>query len=215
LAVAGVGIFVYVLFLVELSGNLGPTPLDTELLDLADRLRNGMLVDVAEVVSALGALPTVMALIGATSIVLAAMRRWSQLLVLVVGLGLIYVAVHVGKDAIDRPRPADPLIDTSLSSYPSGHAAYATAWIAVALVLTRRLGLVANATLVIVGIAIAAAVGLSRIYLRAHYWSDVAGGWGIGCGIFATLAAIALVVEYIRNNGGRREQEPPLAKAER
>ena len=123
--------------------------------------------------------------------------------------------MHVAKAEIDRPRPADPLVDTALSSYPSGHAAYATAWIAVAFVLTRRLGLVANAALVIVGIAIAAAVGLSRIYLRAHYWSDVAGGWGIGCGIFATLAAMVLVVEYIRHNGGRREQEPPLAKAER
>ena len=72
-----------------------------------------------------------------------------------------------------------------------------------------------HAALVIVGIAIAAAVGLSRIYLRAHYWSDVAGGWGIGCGIFATLAAMVLVDESIRHNGGRREQEPPLAKAER
>jgi membrane-associated phospholipid phosphatase len=200
---------------VELSGNLGPTPLDTELLDLADKLNNQMLVDMAKLLSELGALPTVLALVGATSIVLAARRRWSELLVLVVGLGLVYAAVHVAKAGIDRPRPADPLVDTALSSYPSGHAAYATAWIAVAFVLTRRLGLVANATLVIVGIAIAAAVGLSRIYLRAHYWSDVAGGWGIGCGIFATLAAIVLVVEYIRQNGGQREQEPPLAKAER
>jgi Na+/glutamate symporter len=48
-----------------------------------------------------------------------------------------------------------------------------------------------------------------------HYWSDVAGGWGIGGGIFATLTAVALIVEYIRHNGGRREPEPPLAKAER
>jgi membrane protein DedA with SNARE-associated domain/membrane-associated phospholipid phosphatase len=215
LAVGGVGIFVYVLYLVELSGNLGPTPFDTELLDLADRLRNEMLVDVAKLVSGLGALPTVLALIGATSIVLAAMRRWSELIVLVAGLGLVYVAVHVAKAEIDRPRPAGPLVDTALSSYPSGHAAYAIAWIAVGFVLARRVGLVANATLVVVGIAIAAAVGLSRIYLRAHYWSDVAGGWGIGCGIFATLTAVALVVEYIRHNGGRREPEPPLAKAER
>jgi membrane protein DedA with SNARE-associated domain/membrane-associated phospholipid phosphatase len=215
LAVAGVGIFVYVLYLVELSGNLGPTPLDTELLDLADKLHNEMLVEVAKVVSGFGALPTVVTLVVVTSIVMAATRRWAELIVLPVGLGLIYVAVHVAKAEIDRPRPADPLVDTALSSYPSGHAAYATAWIAVALVLTRRLGLVANAALVFVGIAIAAAVGLSRIYLRVHYWSDVAGGWGIGCGIFATLTAVALIVEYIRHNGGRREPEPPLAKAER
>jgi membrane protein DedA with SNARE-associated domain/membrane-associated phospholipid phosphatase len=220
LAVAGVGIFVFVLYLVELSGNLGPTPLDNELLDLADRLHNEMLVEVAKVVTLLGALPTVLALVGVTAIVLATRRRWSELIILVVGLWLTYIAVHAAKAGIDRPRPEDPLVDTSLSAYPSGHAAYATAWIAVAVVLTRRLGLVTSGTLVFVAIAIAAAVGLSRIYLRVHYWSDVAGGWGIGCGIFAALTAIALVVEYVRNNGGqrepeRREPEAPLARVER
>ena len=75
-------------------------------------------------------------------------------------------------------------------------------------------GLAANAALVIDAIVLAAAIGLGRIYLRAHYWSDVAGGWGLGCGIFASLAAIALVVDYVRHNGGRREPEPPLARAE-
>ena len=85
----------------------------------------------------------------------------------------------------------------------------------MALILTRRLGLAVNAALVTVAIVLAAAIGLSRIYLRAHYWSDVAAGWGIGCGIFASLAVIALVVDYVRHNGGQREPEPPLAHAER
>ncbi len=215
LAVAGVGIFVYVLYIVELSGDLGPTPLDTELLDLADRLFNSALVDVAKVVSAFGAFPAVLALVVCTSILLIARRRFTELAVLVAGSVLIYAAVHIAKAAIDRPRPADPLVETSLSSFPSGHAAYATLWIAVALILTRRLGLAVNAALVTVAILLAAAIGLSRIYLRAHYWSDVAAGWGIGCGILATLMAIALVVEYVRHNGDQREPDPPLAHAER
>jgi membrane protein DedA with SNARE-associated domain/membrane-associated phospholipid phosphatase len=216
-AVMGVGLFVFVMYLVEISRDPGPVPLDVEVLDLSNRLVNSTLVEVAKVVTVLGALPTVIALVLATSIVLVATRRWTELIILVAGLGLVYAAVHLGKTATDRPRPEDPLIETSLSSYPSGHAAYATAWIAVGLILTRRLGLVANISLVTVGIAIAAAVGISRMYLRAHYWSDVAGGWGIGCGIFAGLTSIALVVAYIRHNGGRREPEsqPPLARAQR
>jgi membrane protein DedA with SNARE-associated domain/membrane-associated phospholipid phosphatase len=213
-AVAGVGIFVFVLYIVELSGDLGPTPLDTELLDLADRLYNVALVDVAKVVSAFGALPTVIALVLATSALLAVRRRWAELIVLVTGSVLIYAAVHIAKAAIDRPRPAGPLVETSLSSFPSGHAAYATVWIAVALIVTRRIGLTVNAALVTAAIVLAAAIGLSRIYLRAHYWSDVAAGWGIGSGIFATLVATALIVNYVRHNGGRREPEPPLARAQ-
>jgi membrane protein DedA with SNARE-associated domain/membrane-associated phospholipid phosphatase len=213
-AVAGVGIFVYVLYVVELSQDLGPTPLDTELLDLADTLYNAALVDAAKVVSALGALPTVLALVAVTLVLLVVRRRWTELLVLLAGTGLIYAAVHIAKSAIDRPRPADPLVETSLSSFPSGHAAYATIWVAVALIVTRRIGLAVNAALVTVAIVLAAAVGIARIYLRAHYWSDVAAGWGIGCGIFAVLAAIALIVTYVRHNGGRREPDPPLARAQ-
>ncbi len=62
-------------------------------------------------------------------------------------------------------------------------------------------------------IALAAAIGLSRIYLRAHLWSDVAGGWGLGIGVFGLLTAIALVVEYMRHNGQRAQE--PAARAER
>jgi membrane-associated phospholipid phosphatase len=216
-AVAGVGIFVYVLYLVVLSDDLNPTPLDTELLDLADRLNVQVGVDVAKVVSALGALPTVTALVAVAAVVLAVRRRVAEVIVLVGGLGLIYAAVHIAKAAVDRPRPAGPLVETALSSYPSGHAAYATAWIAVAVLLMRRLGLAGYAALVTGAIVVAAAVGLSRIYLRAHYWSDVAGGWGIGVGIFGLLTAIALVVDHIRHNGGERAPEPPapVVRAER
>jgi undecaprenyl-diphosphatase len=169
-------------------------------------------------VSAFGSLPACAAVIGVTAVLLAIRRRPAELIVLVVGFALIYVAVHVAKDAIDRPRPAGPLIDTSLSSFPSGHAAYATAWIATALVFTRRLGLVGQASLVTGTIVLAAAIGLSRIYLRAHYWSDVAAGWGVGVGIFATLAALALLIQYMRHNYRGRvgpPEQPAVARAQR
>jgi len=91
--------------------------------------------------------------------------------------------------------------------YPSGHAAYSTAWVAAAVMLTRRLGLLTKGTLVFVALGIAAAVGVSRVYLRAHWWSDVVGGWGLAAAIFSLLAGIALVVDYFRNNGERRAEE--------
>jgi membrane-associated phospholipid phosphatase len=116
---------------------------------------------------------------------------------------MLYVAVNVTKGAIDRPRPAGSLVDTSGAAYPSGHTAYATAWVACAVVLTRRLHLVASGTLVFVALGIAVVVGVSRVYLGAHWWSDVAGGWGLGAAILALLGAIVLVVEHIRHNGAR------------
>jgi membrane-associated phospholipid phosphatase len=212
-AIAGVGLFVFVAYLTVLNGDPGPTPLDTELLDLGDRIRNDMLVDVAKMVTTLGAFPAVATLVVATAILLVVRKRYAEALVLVVGLALIYVAVNVTKEALGRERPGGALVDTSGDAYPSGHAAYATAWIAVAVALTRRLRLVTSGVLVFIALAIAAAVGASRVYLRAHWASDVSGGWGLGVGIFATLAAITVVVEYIRHNGGEPVAESPESAA--
>ncbi len=213
MAIAGVGIFVFVAYLSRDPGDPGPTPLDTELLDLGDRIRNDMLVDIAKLVTALGAFPTVAALVVATAVLLVVRKRYAEALVLVVGLVLVYVAVNVTKEALGRERPGGSFVGTTGHAYPSGHAAYATAWIAVAVALTRQLRLVTSGVLVFIALAIAAAVGASRVYLRAHWASDVSGGWGLGVGIFATLAAIALVVEYIRHNGGEQAAESPESAA--
>ena len=110
---------------------------------------------------------------------------------------------HEGRDRQAAAAPARSWRRTA-RPIPSGHAAYATAWVAAAVVLTRRLRLVTSGTLVFVALGIAAAVGVTRVYLRAHWWSDVAGGWGLGAGMFALIGAIALVVEHIRHNGDAR-----------
>jgi undecaprenyl-diphosphatase len=201
LAVAAVAGYVFVLYLVVLSGDPGPTPFDLGLLEIADDLFAELAVDVAKFVTALGSLPAVIALVAAAGVPLALHRRLSELMVLVLGLVLIYVGVHLAKAGVERPRPARGHVETALSSYPSGHSAYSTAWVAVAVALSGPRGLAGRAALVLGAVGLCAAVGLSRIYLRVHYWSDVAGGWGLGFGMFGGLGAIALIVAYMRQNG--------------
>ena len=200
LAVAGVGGYVFVLYTVILSGNPGRTPFDVGSLEIARDLHTDFGVEVAKVVTVLGSLPGAIALLIAAAVMLAAHRRLILGLVLLGGLALIYAGVHLAKAGIDRPRPAGGLIDTAHSSFPSGHAAYATSWVAVAVAFSGMLRLTRRAALVFAAIGVAAAVGLSRIYLRVHYWSDVAGGWGLGFAVFGALAAGVLVVTHIRQN---------------
>jgi membrane protein DedA with SNARE-associated domain/membrane-associated phospholipid phosphatase len=214
LAVGGVGLYVFGLYAVILSGDLNPTPLDRELLDLGDSMRSTAAVDAAQIVTAFGSFAACATVIAITCVLLAVRRRPAEIVVLVAGIALIYIGVQLTKAGVDRPRPAAPLTDADSSAYPSGHAAYATAWIASAVVFTRRLGLVGYATLVTGAIVLAAAIGLSRIYLRVHYWSDVAGGWGLGAGIFGTLAAAAMLVQHMRHNDGERAARP-IARARR
>jgi membrane protein DedA with SNARE-associated domain/membrane-associated phospholipid phosphatase len=201
-AIAGVGFYVFAAYSVMFEGDPGPSPFDLDLLRLADDLRAAWAVDVAKVVTSLGTFPTVATVVVATAVLLGARRQPAALTALVAGLVIVYFAVQAAKAGIDRPRPVRPLVVTADASFPSGHAAYSTAWVA-ALAATWRLGAAGKTGLVSVAIALTAAIGVSRIYLRAHYWSDVAGGWGLGAGVFATLATIALIVTHIRHNGAR------------
>ncbi len=209
-AVAGVGAFVFVWDLVRIEQGNGLLAGDAQSLRLADRLHMDMVVSAAKVVTQLGSLPVAIALVVVGGATLAWRHALRDALALAAGLALTYAAVHITKEALDRPRPARPLVDADGAAYPSGHAAYAVTWIAVAVALSRALPSVASRfAFVTVAIVIAVVVGLTRIYLRAHYLSDVVGGWGLGAAIFALCGSVALVIGYVRNNA-RAPDAPPL-----
>lgn len=217
LAISGVGFYIFTVYAVTLADDPSTTPADRELLDLADRLQvHELLTDIARFVTDLGSFPTVLTVIVVISIVLAARRNWIELAALVIGAIVLYVAVHVTKVEVDRPRPGSALFDVDGRSYPSGHAAYSTVWVAGALVIARVVpGMASKAGLVGAALVLAVAIGLSRIYLHVHYWSDVAGGWGLGAGVFGLCAAVALVVAYLRHNGAQPLDDPEPAESPR
>jgi undecaprenyl-diphosphatase len=201
LAVAGVGLYVFVAYLVVLDANPGPTGLDNQLFDLAEKLRTGIGVTVAKVVTALGSTPVVLSVTAIAVVVLAVRKHPIELAVLIVGTLLVYVVVQVTKGAVGRARPPHPLAGAVGSAYPSGHAAHATVYVALAVIATRVFaGAASRAAIVIAGLLLAAAVGASRVFLQVHWASDVSGGWGVGAAIFGLVGAIGLVVGYFRNN---------------
>jgi undecaprenyl-diphosphatase len=202
LAVASVGGFVFAAYADELAARPGLTPADEEVRNLAFDLKNDVGVDIAKIVTDLGSLYVILPLLVITVGLLIWQRRPFELGVLVVGIGLIYVGVHLAKAGIDRPRPGGALDEVDGSAFPSGHAAYATAYVAMAVAAARVLpGLLSRFAFVLGALVVAALVGITRVYLRAHYWSDVVGGWALGGAVFGTVAALALLVSYIRQNG--------------
>jgi membrane protein DedA with SNARE-associated domain len=202
MSILAVGSFVLIGYTSIVSGDAGPTPGDTTAIDLVESLRAGWLVDVAKAITVLGSSAVVFPLAAIGAVLLAARRRWAELGVLVVGLGLTVAGVHEIKDAIDRPRPEGGLVDVSGSSFPSGHAAYSTfyVWLAVTIVMRLRPGMTRGALVVAVGIGVTALVGLSRVYLDVHYLSDVNAGWALGAAAFSFCAAVALVITTVRQN---------------
>jgi undecaprenyl-diphosphatase len=201
LAIAGVGAYVCVLLSLAIASDPGPTALDQRALDLAAQLHTVVAVDVLKLVTALGSFPATATLLVVAALALHSRGRRAEPAVLVGGFLLVYAGVQLMKAGFDRPRPPGSLVGTLGAAFPSGHAAYATAWVAAAVALSSQVRLAGRAGLVLGGLAVAAVIGLSRVYLRAHWLSDVAAGWGLGFAIFGMMAALALIVGHIRHNG--------------
>jgi membrane protein DedA with SNARE-associated domain len=215
LAVSAVGSYAFALTTVDVvdPGYKGPTRFDNRVIDLVDRLRTDVGVDIAKMATQLGTASFVFGLVAIAVVLLAWRRRPYELFVLLLGTGLTSAGVHITKAAVDRPRPDGSLVETMGSSFPSGHAAYATAYVALGVIAARVLpGIASKAALVIGTVVVTAVVGASRVYLGAHYYSDVAAGWALGAFVFATCAIVALVVSYVRQNG--RDTPPAASKRE-
>lgn len=131
---------------------------------------------------------------------------------LVAAVAIIYIGVAELKDGTARARPSNSLIDAEGSAFPSGHAAHAVIfpWLALTLTVRLRPGMAGGTALLVLGIALAALVGLSRVYLRVHYLSDVNAGWALGVAAFAACGAVAMIVTHFRQNASR---DAPPARA--
>jgi len=121
-------------------------------------------------------------------------RDWRPGAMLAASLGGSTVLYNLFKRIIERPRPpaADAVGSYSHWSFPSGHATQCMAFFAMLVVLA---GLGGRARLWLWVIAAAAAVlsvGASRIYLGAHWVTDVLGGYALGGAWVSLLTAVGL-----------------------
>ena len=211
LAALSVGLFVVIAYWAVISGDPGPTPGDQTALNVVNHLSASWLDHVAKGLTYLGSGFVTWPIAVLAAIALAAWRRWTEFWVLVAGMVLTILLVHGIKAWTDRPRPPDPLVSARGSSFPSGHAAYSTLYVWLAVTVSLRLvpGITRRSLVIGAGIALAGLVGLTRIYLRVHWLSDVTSGWALGLSCFAAAAIVALIVTYIRHNP-RRVAAPEL-----
>ncbi|GAA4373931.1 phosphatase PAP2 family protein [Hymenobacter koreensis] len=108
-------------------------------------------------------------------------HRWYSLKVPVVALGSITLNLLL-KNFYNRPRPLLPLTSASGLSFPSGHAMISASFYGLLVYLVwehvenRSLRWLLTVLLVVLILLI----GLTRVYLRVHYASDVLAGFSAG-----------------------------------
>jgi undecaprenyl-diphosphatase len=172
-----------------------PLPrLDRWAFDVTDPLHHPTVVDVAKVVTALGAFPTVLAAALATAVWAVVHRRRIEAVALLVGVLVSPIVSDTAKAAYDRPRPPGSLVETMTSAYPSGHTLQSVTLVACATVLVQAgVGWATRIAAVIVAIGLVALVAATRVYLRAHYLSDVLGGAALGFALWSLVGIAALL----------------------
>jgi undecaprenyl-diphosphatase len=127
-------------------------------------------------------------------------KKWVRIfLAMVIALSIAGVAGRVIKISTARARPSvkseqvwwnAQRWSSKYHSFPSGHVDASTAFFVVLAFANRRIGLPC--------LAIPALIGFSRMYLGAHYLSDV-----VCAAVLGILSAIAMTHFFLR----RREKE--------
>lgn len=126
-------------------------------------------------------------------------RKRLSALLLVLGLAGGVMLSEGIKALFGRARPPVDYqaVDTLNASFPSGHALLSTVfYLTVGVMLTRAFQKRRfKAFAVGCGVTLALLVGLTRVYLGAHWASDVLAGWGAGAAWAMALWLVAYAVE--------------------
>jgi membrane-associated phospholipid phosphatase len=190
IATAAFAVFAATTVAVTTSAPLGA---DGRAFRIAHDLRAPWLDNAARAITTLGLMAVVAPVLLAGGALLMRHRERVRAVVVLVGAAVAWTSVWIVKAAVDRARPPAPLVHTTGQSYPSGHAANSVGWLALAIALAAVVPTRAGRIIALLaGLLLAALVGLSRIYLRAHYASDVVAGEALAVAVYA-LAAIGSV----------------------
>lgn len=181
--VVGAAFLIAVLWpLGELVSSAAITQVDREVIQQSVEIRVPLLNSLMHFLTFLGGTLFVTLVLGGAAVLVFLVerqKRWPVFLAwtIVGSAGLD----NLIKMLVDRPRPDfHRLTDVSGSAFPSGHSSAAAAlFLALAFLLTRRMN---GGRALVWGVAalLACLVAVSRVYLGAHWPTDVIGGLALG-----------------------------------
>ena len=216
-AIAALLVAGFLVMLVLVTRFTGPPAVDVAVQRWFQDRRAALLTNVfrgvTTVGSPVGLIITVAVVAGALSV---RRRSWQPLLISAVTLGgaeLIgtIIKVLVGRD---RPPPVDrvPEVTANGLDFPSGHSTQsAAAYTILALLIAQQVPHRFARVLLYAAAAVAAGlVGVNRLYLGVHWFTDVAASWLLGVGWAITVWAVAQsLAQHRQQRPSRAVSAPP------
>lgn len=183
--------------------------LDQSTYDAVQQIRNPILTFIARVLNIMGGgafnIPfRAIALV----LLIFVLHRYRHAIAFAVTWVLSEALMSALKVTIDRARPPDPLVTTNGTSFPSGHSV-AGAAIGISLVIAFLPAGHRRRVWEWMAAGFAFLMGLSRVYLNAHWLSDATTGVFLGAGVALTVAAVVALLDR------RIEGETPSDEIER
>jgi undecaprenyl-diphosphatase len=178
----------------------GIPPIDTATTVYLHGLANPTLDAYMDAATFLGSSPVLIAVVGVAVVLLVIRRRRVEAVFLVVALVGTLVHNDMLKMLVQRPRPGfDWAKVWPETGFPSGHTMNSfVVYVAIALVIWQLRGRRAGIVALVLATVLTVRVGISRIYLGAHWLSDVIGGYLAGALWLLLLAAAWTLVSRLR-----------------
>ena len=161
--------------------------------------RNAYLNAITVVMSVLGGLPSTLIISGIGCLILSKSKKYTEIWFVLLSIIGSAALGWLLKYAIDRPRPDEiyRMVETYGASFPSAHSIYA-AVLGCSVMFVFRTHAQAKLFIMLACFWLVC-MGLSRIYLAAHYPTDVLAGWGIGL-IWTTFVWFVLSHYALKRN---------------
>ena len=182
---------------------------------LSDAWGPGWLEEAAGDLTSLGSIAVLTLFAMIVILFLFLQRKRLSALLLMVGLGGGVMLSEGLKSVFERDRPPEVYraVETINASFPSGHALLsAVFYLSIAVMLTRAFPRRRFKVYVLgVGVSLTLIVGLTRIYLGAHWTTDVLAGWSVGSAWAMTTWLVAYAIErrqLVRHARLRDEPSP-------
>jgi len=180
---------------------------DRSVYEFLQSIRTGWIDDIMVTITALGSAYVTIAVIAAVALWLAILRHWRALGYWLGAVVFAEVLVWALKYGLERKRPETHYASVDPYSFPSGHAALSiVVYGFLAFLLAHGKPRWEKVALAVPAVSIAMLIAFSRLYLGAHWFSDVIASVGLG------LAWIGLLcIAYLHHVRDKPIRAMPMA----
>ncbi|MGH6854188.1 MAG: phosphatase PAP2 family protein [Aestuariivirga sp.] len=194
-AIVFTGVIVLADMSIGIMSNQAVSNIDVSVFNLLKEMRNAPADEIMITITMLGDGLVMTALAAAIIIWLIGHKAYRAALAATIAVLAGKIFVPVLKYGIQRPRPVEFYSGAELFSFPSGHATMAALIFGIlAVLVSHSMGRWARALVYAVCALAVVAIAYSRVYLGAHWLSDVLGGLLFGS---VVAAAFGVAIEAI------------------